>query len=112
MRGPSPAAGFLSVLVFVLLAACSSPSTGVGVPFQLYTHCGIRFADFDGRRFYADPPLDDGSGNPPRGWGNPYDDGTMLRIDKNTALFTDPVGNRAVFSTQPKAGVPTIQMCA
>ena len=103
-------AAALSILAFVLLAACSSHSA-VGVPFQLYTHCGIRYADVDGRRFYADPPLDDGSGNPPRGWGNPYDNGTTTLIDKNTAVFTDQAGNRAVFSTQPKTGVPTIQMC-
>jgi hypothetical protein len=55
----------------LLIAACASsnpvasPATNPsqvsqGVSFQLYTHCGIRFADFNGRRFYADPPLDDG----------------------------------------------------
>jgi hypothetical protein len=111
MRRALPAAALFPILVVVFLAACSSP-TGLGVPFQLYTHCGIRYADFDGRRFYADPPLDDGNGNPPRGWGNPYDNGTMKLIDKNTAVFSDAAGHRAVFSTQPKTGIPTIGLCS
>jgi len=111
MREALPATTLFLVLVFGFSVACSSP-TGVGVPFQLYTHCGIRYADFDGRRFYADPPLDDGSGNPPRGWGNPFDNGTMTLVNKSTAVFTDPAGHRAVFSTQPKEGIPTIEMCS
>lgn len=115
--------GALAALVFLFVVACcggashstdapvSSQSIGQAVPFRLFTHCGIRYADFDGRLFYPDPPLDDGNGNPPRGWGNPYDDGSMTLIDYNMAVFTDQAGNRAVFSTHPESGIPTIQGC-
>jgi hypothetical protein len=79
--------------------------------FRLYTHCGIIYADFNGQRFYADPVLGDGNGNPPGGWGNPFDDGTMTLVTATTAVFSDHAGNRAVFSTHPLAGIPTIYMC-
>src|SRR3979409_786093 len=111
MRGTWPAVTLFSVLVFGFSFACSSP-TRVWAPLQLYAHWRIRYADFDGRRFYADPPLDDGSGNPPRGWGNPFDNGAMTLIDKNTAVFTAPPGHRGFFPTQPKAGIPTIEICS
>ena len=52
-----------------------SPGAETGKPYSytLYTHCGILSAYFDGRRWMADPMLTDGSGNPPPGWGNPFD---------------------------------------
>ena len=42
------------------------PGAEVGrpYPYTLYTHCGVRAAVFDGRRWIADPILTD-SGNPP-----------------------------------------------
>jgi hypothetical protein len=79
---------------------------------QLYTHCGVIYADFDGKAFYADPILDDGSGNPPNGWGNPFDNGTMTLKDQSTAQFMDGSGNCAWFSTHPRAGIPTILICS
>jgi hypothetical protein len=45
--------------------------------YGLQTHCGIDWAFFDGRLWVADPPLDDGSGNPPDGWDNPRQVGFM-----------------------------------
>lgn len=119
MRGLAAA----SIAIAVVTAGCGSyraapgPTTspvpvGVSVPFQLYTHCGIRFADYKGVRFYADPPLDDGSGNPPRGWGNPFDDGMLTLTGPDTRVFTDRAGNHAVFSTHPQGGVPTIYLCS
>jgi hypothetical protein len=118
MRGASAA------LVLLFVVACcgggthstdpsvQSQSIGQAVPFRLLTHCGVRYADFDGRRFYADPPLDDGNGNPPVGWANPYDEGTMKLIDDYMAVFTDQAGNRAAFSTHPDSGIPAIQVCS
>jgi hypothetical protein len=79
---------------------------------QLYTHCGVLYADFDGKNFYADPILDDGNGNPPNGWGNPYDNGTMTLKDQNTGLFMDGSGHCAWFSTHPRSGIPTIAICS
>jgi hypothetical protein len=80
----------------------ADPDRGVGLVVDPYRNVDD----------YLTRSLDDGSGNPPRGWGNPYDNGTMTLIDKSTAVFTDPAGHRAVFSTQPKDGIPTIEMCS
>ncbi len=99
------------VIFLVMLSACGPSQAAAGTPYRLYTHCGVVYADFDGRRFYAEPPAGDGSGNPPPRWGNPYDDGTMTLLDPDTAVFTDPAGNRAVFSTHPARGIPTIYPC-
>lgn len=57
----------------------ASPTTTVAVtvPFSLFTHCGIYEAQVHGSFFVADQRLDDGHGNPPSGWGNPYQPGTM-----------------------------------
>lgn len=38
--------------------------------------------------------LDDGSGNPPDGWDNPEQMGTITRVDETTLIFTDEVGHR------------------
>lgn len=102
------------MLSFVVLMSCGSqpPPPTSGVPYRLYTHCGVIYADFEGTRYYADPPSSDGNGNPLPGWNNPYDDGTMTVIDANTVLFTDSRGNRAQFSTHPASGIPTIYPCS
>ncbi len=43
--------------------------------FTLLTHCGIQFARFAGAQ-WATEPLDDGSGNPPPDWDNPFQEGS------------------------------------
>ena len=60
--------------------------------FDLYTHCGINGALIEGRWWQADPPLDDGNGNPPAGWDNPYQHGTLAAVDEKTLLFTADSG--------------------
>ena len=74
-----------------------------GQPYRytLYTHCGIRWAYFDGRWWEADPPLDDGSGNPPNGWGNPLDEGVIGLANENTARFTSQAELTAQFKALP-----------
>ena len=57
-------------------------SVGGSAPYTLYTHCGVISATINGSIFYAEPALTDGSGNPPSGWGNPYDSGEM-RADES-----------------------------
>ena len=63
-----------------------------GTPYRLYTHCGIKWASIDGRFWRAKHPLSDGSGNPPVGWGNPFQDGTVVLIGPTTARFDSPAG--------------------
>lgn len=60
---------------------------GAAYPFVLSTHCGIRDAYFDGRPWVADPVLSDGSDNPPAGWDNPAQVGTMTLVGRTRALF-------------------------
>src|SRR5689334_13668570 len=50
------------------------------VPYNLYTHCGIDYVQVGNRYYVVTPPLSDGSGNPPPGWGNPYQPGTLTVI--------------------------------
>jgi hypothetical protein len=75
------------------------------VPYNLYTHCGIDYAQVGNRYYEATPPLSDGSGNPPPGWGNPYQPGTMTVISPTQAVFTDKAGHRVVFTLVPSGGL-------
>lgn len=61
--------------------------------FDLYTHCGIIDVMAFGRYFkHVGGSLSDGSGNPPDGWGNPYQRGT-LTVSGDTAVFRDKLGH-------------------
>ncbi|MGZ6616382.1 MAG: hypothetical protein ACXVFQ_18365 [Solirubrobacteraceae bacterium] len=62
-------------------------------PYQLLTHCGITWARIRGTFWKADRPLSDGHGNPPAGWGNPYQAGTLRFTSVRTAIFTSPAGS-------------------
>ena len=76
---------------------------GVRYSHNLYTHCGVRYADFDGRKWLADPVLTSpGGANPPPGWGNPGDSGTMELVSKDRALFQSKSGKRAFFEPAPE----------
>ncbi len=79
-----------------------APPAEIGIRYshQLYTHCGIRYADFDGRMWLADPIL--GDANPPPGWGNPFDPGTMELVSRDRALFLSHSGERAFFVPAPE----------
>ena len=74
----------------------------IGVRYQhvLYVHCGVRYADFEGRRWLADPIL--GESNPPPGWGNPSDPGTMELVAEDRAMFISHSGERAFFIPAPE----------
>lgn len=85
---------------------------GKSAPYSLYTHCGVRSAQINGQVFYALPPVGDGSGNPPRGWGNPMDGGTMTLHRDGTADFRDPAGNTARFTSHPAGPTPGLPICA
>jgi hypothetical protein len=83
--------------------AAATTVTAKSVPYDLYTHCGIDEARIGNRYFVAVHPLSDGSGNPPAGWGNPYQAGTMTLVSPTEAVFTDSAGHRVVFRVQPGA---------
>jgi hypothetical protein len=79
-------------------AAARSPQ-----PYQLYTHCGIDEARIGNRYFEAVHPLSDGPGNPPPGWGNPYQQGTMTLLSPAEAVFRDDAGHQVQFRLRPGA---------
>jgi hypothetical protein len=97
------------VLVALATAGCSSattttpaisvmarpPATGGlgGKPYRLYTHCGIAWARIDGTFWRATRPLSDGNTNPPPGWGNPVQEGTLTLKSRTTAEFSSPAGS-------------------
>lgn len=85
-----------SVLMLVAGAA-SAPAAHRGAPFSLYTHCGISGLSLGTVYYLADHPLDDGNGNPPDGWGNPYQPGWITTPTAGTAVFTDGAGHSASF---------------
>jgi hypothetical protein len=100
-------------------AAPPSPTTAAAamapkpVPYNLYTHCGIDYARVGNRYYEATPPLSDGSGNPPPGWGNPYQPGTLTIISPTQAVFTDKAGHRVVFTLVPPGpGRTTAPVCS
>ncbi len=72
-------------------------SVGVHYRYQLYTHCGLDWPpamDLDGS--FWDPtgpgPSSDGSGNPPTGYGNPYDQGTVTLISPTLTQYRSSSG--------------------
>ena len=69
------------------------PHTRAGRAYELYTHCGIEWAKINGNFWRAKHPLSDGSGNPPPGWGNPYQDGALVFIGPTQARFDSTAGS-------------------
>jgi hypothetical protein len=78
-------------------AATATPAAASPQPYQLYTHCGIDEARIGNRYFEAVHPLSDGNGNPPPGWGNPYQEGSMTLVSPTEAVFRDAAGHRVLF---------------
>jgi hypothetical protein len=116
---------FVLACAALAVSACggSSPSPGnaggnvtlqVGqsTQYTLYTHCGILDVTINSLAYYAEPPLSDVSGNPPAGWGNPFDGGVITLTTATTADFRDAAGHTAHFTSAPKGPTPTIGMCA
>lgn len=98
----------------VLLAACGSASNSAprapsshtrtaGKPYSLYTHCGVHEAHLGHTYYVAEHPLDDGQGNPPPGWGNPYQPGSITTPSPGVAVFRDTLGHVVRFHARPGA---------
>jgi hypothetical protein len=88
-------------------SALPSPlEMGVAYPVDLLTHCGIRGLDLGGVWFAADTPLVEEGGNPPPGWGNPDQHGTVTLLSHDTAVFRDDAGHVVQLHADPSARPP------
>jgi predicted small lipoprotein YifL len=84
-------------------ATVSAARVSETVPYVLYTHCGIDEARLDNRYYEAIDPLSDGNGNPPAGWDNPFQKGTMHRVSTTEIEFQDERGHHVLFRLRPEA---------
>jgi hypothetical protein len=91
VAGPSAAAG--PTVAVVPSEGPSVQSAAAGQPFDLSTRCGVLGADVGGVWFAAEPPLTDGQGNPPEGWADPYQPGTLTILSATEAVFRDDAGH-------------------
>jgi len=109
--------GLLAAAVVVVVAGCGHGAlTGAGsgggwTAYQLYTHCGIRNANINGRWYDAVPQQSDGQGNPPRGWGNPYQDGQVRVLTPTTVQYRDGSDHQVRFVLRP-ASAGSVQPCS
>ena len=109
----------VAMLSLVATAACGGTSTttpagkpsGSSAPYSLYTHCGIDEANIGGRWYRATEPLSDGSGNPPKGWDNPQQNGEVTIVSDTEVVFTDSAGHRVTFVLRPHASGP-LHLCS
>ncbi|MGZ5374278.1 MAG: hypothetical protein ACXWDF_09685 [Aeromicrobium sp.] len=79
-------------------AASSPTASSEGRPFNLYTHCGLDRSPIEINGSFwkvtGPGPLSDGQGNPPAGFGNPYDQGMLTMLDDRHAMFVSSKGVR------------------
>ena len=85
---------------------------GVEYDYRLFTHCGVLSAYFDGRLWRASPPLDDRFGNPPDGWDNPSEVGTVELVARDRAEFRSRAGKAARFVPLPPGKPDPARGCA
>ncbi|MEU4096852.1 hypothetical protein [Streptomyces sp. NPDC026673] len=88
----APAAAVTSAV-----ATAATTAAPTAIPFDLYTHCGIDEALVGSTYFEAETPLSGGAFNPPPGWDNPVQRGTMTLISPTEAVFTDAAGHEVRF---------------
>jgi len=82
------------------------------MPYNLYTHCGISWVRVGGKYYTAVRALSDGSGNPPPGWANPYQAGTITLVSPTEVVFSDTAGHRVVFTTTRQHAKSVMDVCA
>jgi hypothetical protein len=77
---------FASVVLTLVLSGCGVLS-GDENAYELYTHCGIQHLILGQTVYLADPVQEDGNGNPPAGWDNPLQKGSLTVREDGTATF-------------------------
>jgi hypothetical protein len=89
--------------------AGSEPAIGVPYPVSVYTHCGLRHVEFDGSNWEISGVLSDGSFNPPPGFGNPFDNGTVTLITYDRARYRSEFGMERMLTRG--GGLPWVEGC-
>lgn len=88
-------------------ATASMIDPAAAQPHQLFTHCGVIWTQFLGKSWFASPPLSDGSGNPPAGFGNPVDHGTIQVVGPHQLRYVSSGGRTVTFvDTLPPGASP------
>lgn len=67
----------------------SAPPVGEPVDYFMYTHCGVESLSVDGRWWHAVEPLygENGPGDSPDGWGDPYQEGELTLNSEDSITF-------------------------
>lgn len=101
----------MAALLAMSVPACAQPSGSAlpppaasraevdvsPAPYQLNTHCGINYVSFRNRIYRAVEPIANTDGNPPKGWPDLVQDGTMHQISATEIEFRDNIGHRVLF---------------
>lgn len=78
---------------------------GIGYPYTLFIHCGVRDAIFDGRLWQAQKVPKEWTLNPPEGWTREDSTGSMTLVSADVAVFKSNSGRSIEFRPWP-AQVP------
>lgn len=91
--------------------ASARAEPGVTYSYLAFTHCGFtkETFDFDGSFWSVVGVVDGGQGNPPRGIGNPEDQGTIVLSAPDRAVFTSQ--SRILVPLDRVAGPVTVFGC-
>ena len=84
------------------------PGVAVGETYEytVFTHCGIEWAEIDGALWKTDQRLSGGNQNPPKGWGDPEQDGQLRIEDADSAIFVGDNGESVTFQRTGATEVP------
>jgi hypothetical protein len=85
------------------------PQIGAAYRVTLNTHCGLRHVEFDGSEWGISGVLDDGSGNPPPGFANPSDEGTVTLTSPDSAVYLSELGEQRTLLRG--TGLPAVEGC-
>lgn len=99
---PGQSRGWMSSVAMVsALTLCGTGLAGCGESersVELYTHCGVIDLEIDGVWYEREGGLlSDGNGNPPPGWENPYQEGTVESLGDDAVIFKDSAGHEEKF---------------
>lgn len=92
-RGITRCMLFIEKLETFVPPATGSPPLGPGAqlgiayPYSVRTHCGVTIMQFDGRWWKVSPPLSEDPYNPPPGWDDNVERGTIRLLSHDQAEF-------------------------